>query len=293
MNRTVESLIQQGNTWFLAGNTNKALISYSKALKQSKTLDIVESYVQKNKDYLFEDQDLLKELLHTKYHILLVPRAISAIILSVKKQVEEKEKKNAYQRFRKIILSKHPKTPEQYVDVLIQQFENVSWQEMEFLSNILLEHGFNYYICDVDWLYHDRMKIRELRHFEHSLQKKAPTHISEIDTMTGYEFEDFLVTLFTKLGYTVEQRKRSHEQGLDLLLIRHEERIAVQVKRYSKPVGNKAIQEVHAARIYYHCQNALVVTNSRFTTSAKQLAERCKVELWDRKKLEEKIKTTM
>lgn len=103
----------------------------------------------------------------------------------------------------------------------------------------------------------------------------------EIDTMTGYEFEDFLVNLFTKLGYTVDQRKRSHEQDLDLLLIQHGERIAVQVKRYSKPVGNEAIQEANAARMYYRCQRALVVTNSSFTTSAKQLAERCNVELWD------------
>jgi HJR/Mrr/RecB family endonuclease len=106
-------------------------------------------------------------------------------------------------------------------------------------------------------------------------------------------FEDFLVNLFTKLGYTVERRKRSHEQGLDLLLLRHEERIAVQVKSYGKPVGNRAIQEANAARVYYRCQRALVVTNSCFTTSAKQLAERCNVELWDRKKLKEKIKTIM
>jgi HJR/Mrr/RecB family endonuclease len=65
------------------------------------------------------------------------------------------------------------------------------------------------------------------------------------------------------------------------------------VKRYNKPVGNKAVQEANAAQIYYRCYRALVVTNSSFTTPAKQLAERCKVELWDRKKLKEKIKTIM
>ena len=102
--------------------------------------------------------------------------------------------------------------------------------------------------------------------------------------MTGYEFEDFLVDPFTKLGYTVEQRKKSHEQGLDLLLLRYGERTAMQVKCYSNPVGNKAIQEVNTARMYYHFQGTLVVTNASFTTPAKELAERCDVELWDRKK---------
>lgn len=124
-------------------------------------------------------------------------------------------------------------------------------------------------------------------------KKKKPIKLSDIDSMSGYEFEDFLVNLFTKLGYTVEQRTRSHEQGLDLLLIRHGERIAVQVKRYNRPIGNKAIQEVNAARIFYRCERALVVTNASFTRSAIQLAERCNVDLWDRRILKEKIKENM
>jgi HJR/Mrr/RecB family endonuclease len=104
---------------------------------------------------------------------------------------------------------------------------------MEFLSNLLLENGFNYYVCDVDRLYHERSKILELARFEHSLQEKKPITLSTIDTMTGYEFEDFLVTIFTKSGYTVERRTRSHEQGLDFLLLQHGERTAVQVKRHN------------------------------------------------------------
>ncbi|VVB62000.1 Restriction endonuclease [uncultured archaeon] len=291
MKQTVESMITQANTWFLAGNTHKALLSYHKALQQAKALTIIENYIQKNKDDIFEDQDLLKELLHTKYHIRLVPGAISAILLSIKKQVEEKEQNKAYQRFKKNILSKNPKTPEQYVDALLQQNEKPSWQEMTFLSNMLLEHRHIYYVCDVDQLCHNQIRALELARFERSLREKKPEKFSEIDTMTGHEFEEFLIDLFTKMGYSVERKKQTHEQGLDLLLTRYGEKTAVQVKRYNKPVGNKAVQEANAARVYYRCQRALVVTNSRFTSSAKQLAERCDVELWDRKQLKEKIKT--
>lgn len=262
-------------------------------MKQSGALKIVVKYVQRNKDHLFEDQEMLYELLYTKYHMRLVHQALPLILLSTKKQVEEIEDEKAYQRFKKLILSKHPKSPSQFADVFLDAFENTSCKELEFLSKILREQGFNYSVCDADRLCHTQARARELKQFEQSLQKKKSTKISDIDTMTGYEFEDFLMSLFTKLGYRVEQRKRSHGQGLDFLLERHGERIACQVKRYKKPVGNKAIQEVIAARDYYRCQRALVVTNSRFTTAAKQLAERCGVELWDRKKLKEQLKKIM
>jgi HJR/Mrr/RecB family endonuclease len=289
MKETVESLIKKANTLFEAGNQNKALLYYQKALHDSKALPLVIEYIKKNKDNLEENQYLLKDLLQTKYHILLLPEAFRLLLNSIKKQVEKQEEKIAYQRFKKSILSKHPTTPEQYVDILLEQNENPFWQEIQFLSTLLLEHGFNYYLCDVDQLCHQRTRARELARFERSLQEKKPDILTEIDSMTGYEFEDFLIDLFTRLGHRVEQRKRSHEQGLDFLLERQGEKIACQVKRYTKPVGNKAIQEANAARDYYRCQRALVITNSIFTKSAIQLAERCKVELWDRNKLKELI----
>ncbi len=58
-------------------------------------------------------------------------------------------------------------------------------------------------------------------------------------------------------------------------------KIVVQCKRYSKPVGVKAVQEVHAAREYYHASRAAVATNSTFTRAARELAKRCGVELWE------------
>ena len=293
MKETVESWTKKGNTCFLAGKHNNAINYYYNALEQSGALKSVVKYVQKNTDDLSEDQQLLKELLQTKYDIHLVPGALPLILIATKNQIEEIEEKQAYQQFKKMILSKHPKTPEQYVDVLLHHFDNPPWQEMIYLSKLLLENGHNYYVCDVDQLIHERTRAPELKRFEQSLHKKNSTKLSDIDTMTGYEFEDFLIDLFTKMGYSVERRKQTHEQGLDLLLTRYGEKTAVQVKRYNKPVGNKAVQEANAARDFYRCHRALVVTNSRFTIPAKQLAERCNVELWDRKILKEKIKTIL
>jgi HJR/Mrr/RecB family endonuclease len=293
MKETIESLMRKANTLFEAGENKKAFLSYYKVLHRSQALPLVVEYIKKNKDNLEEDLYLLKDLLRTKYHILLLPEALRLLLNSIKKLLDEQDEKKAYQEFKKRILSKHPKTPEQYVDILLQQNENPFWQEIEFLSTLLLENGFTYYLCDVDQLCHERTRARDLVRFERSLREKKPDILTEIDSMTGHEFEDFLIDLFTRLGYRVERKKSSHEQGLDFLLERPGERIACQVKRYNEPVGNKAVQQALAARDYYKCHKALVVTNNRFTTSAKQLAERCNVELWDRNKLKELIKKRM
>jgi HJR/Mrr/RecB family endonuclease len=155
-----------------------------------------------------------------------------------------------------------------------------------------MEHGLKYSIFDIDQLCRLRTNTRKLTRFERSLDEKKPATFTKIDSMTGFEFEDFIVDLFTKLGYVVEKRKRSHEQGLDLLLFKHGERIAVQVKRNRRPVGNRAVQQAIAACVYYQSQRAIVVTNSTFTLPAKQLAARSNnVELWDRNVLKEKLQT--
>lgn len=107
----------------------------------------------------------------------------------------------------------------------------------------------------------------------------------KIDSMDGYEFEHYLKELFHLKDYKVKSTPLSNDQGADLLLNKNNEKIVVQAKRYSKPVGNKAVQEVIAAKHYYNCSKAIVITNNTFTRSAKQLAKRINVELWDRKEL--------
>lgn len=169
---TVESLTRQGNDWFLTGDNNKAFLCYYKALHQAKALTIVLRYIRRYKENLSENQEMLRTLLREKYHISLVPGAITVLLLNLKQQVDQREEQKAYQRFKVAILSQHPETPEQYVDALLEQFEFVSWQHLGFLSDLLLEHGFNYYVCDVDRLYHERSKTLELTRFERSLQEK-------------------------------------------------------------------------------------------------------------------------
>jgi restriction system protein len=109
--------------------------------------------------------------------------------------------------------------------------------------------------------------------------------LSEVDLLSGKDFETYLATRFRALGYKVEQTKLVGDYGADLVLTREGYRTVVQAKRYSKNVGIKAVQEVLGAKAKYKAQNAIVVTNSGYTREAVELAQSAGVELWGRERL--------
>jgi len=92
-------------------------------------------------------------------------------------------------------------------------------------------------------------------------------------SLRGQPFEDFLREVFEELGYAVEVTgKTPGDQGVDLLVARDAARIAVQAKGYAESVGNDAVQEVHTGMAFYQCHRCVVITNSRFTQQAHELA---------------------
>jgi len=74
---------------------------------------------------------------------------------------------------------------------------------------------------------------------------------------------------------------------VDLLLIIDERRVAVQLKRYTAPVGNAAVQQALAGMIHYKAKEAWVIPTTTFTKSARQLARSIGVRLIDRNELED------
>lgn len=90
--------------------------------------------------------------------------------------------------------------------------------------------------------------------------------------LRGTAFEDFLGEVFHELGYTVSKTKSTGDQGVDLLLSGGGRRIAVQAKGYKDSVGNKPVQEVYAGMTHYQCDVCVAVTNSHFTSGARDLA---------------------
>ena len=107
-----------------------------------------------------------------------------------------------------------------------------------------------------------------------------------IDMMDGHAFEEFLQEMFRTIGYYVELGRRTGDQGADLFAKRFGRKVVIQAKCYTDNVGNAAVQQVLAAKDVFGCDDAMVVTNSYFTASAKELAQATSVKLVDRVGLE-------
>lgn len=119
----------------------------------------------------------------------------------------------------------------------------------------------------------------------YEMNRLARSGVNDIDKMDGKTFEKYLEVLFIKLGYRVERTSYTGDYGADLLVGKDRTKTIIQAKRYKKKVGVKTIQEAVAAKGYYKCDKAMVVTNSFYTNQAKTLAHANKVELWDRNDL--------
>jgi restriction system protein len=121
------------------------------------------------------------------------------------------------------------------------------------------------------------------------LRRLSKSGIAEVDRMDGRTFEQFLGTVFRRLGYKVELTRYRGDYGADLVVVNDRTRMAVQAKRWTKTVGVKAVQEAVAAKGFYKGTHALVVANQRFTEQARRLARANAVELWDRDVLASKL----
>jgi restriction system protein len=139
------------------------------------------------------------------------------------------------------------------------------------------------------WLLLLAIALAKLAWRGYQLRRLSKSGIADIDGMTGHKFEDYLSTLFCRLGYRVELTSRHGDYGADLVVTKGKTRTAVQAKRWSKRIGVKAVQEAVASKGMYGCDAALVVANREFTQQAQKLARANKVELWGRAVLVEKL----
>lgn len=91
--------------------------------------------------------------------------------------------------------------------------------------------------------------------------------------MSGLEFEDHVARVARTCGLPVIMTPLTGDWGVDLIVGHRPNRIAVQCKRLSRPVGASAVQEVVAGAPMQDCTRTMVVTNNEFTPAARKLAE--------------------
>ena len=95
----------------------------------------------------------------------------------------------------------------------------------------------------------------------------------------GIKFENHCMEILKQHGWEVKETPNTGDQGVDLIATINDLRICIQCKDHKKAIGNKAVQEISAGKLFWKGTHAILVSKSGFTKSAQQLAKSNKVEL--------------
>jgi restriction system protein len=111
--------------------------------------------------------------------------------------------------------------------------------------------------------------------------RELATRFEMVRAMSGPQFEVFVADLFRAMGHRATMLGGAGDQGVDIVMTYHGERVAVQCKNYRRAAGNKPVQEVFAGARHHGCQRAWVVAPLGYTRGAHELAQSTGVSLYD------------
>jgi restriction system protein len=94
-----------------------------------------------------------------------------------------------------------------------------------------------------------------------------------VEEMSGEQFEDYVAQIVRSCGLPVIMTTVTGDWGVDLIVGHRPDRVAIQCKRHSRPIGAGAVQEVVAGAPMQGCTRTMVVSNQEFTPAARRLAE--------------------
>lgn len=170
------------------------------------------------------------------------------------------------------------KKPEYYIDEVhsrgSRQYGVEKWLK-DFIDNVLLSQ-----LKGKDRTAYDEYELKCLiRERIEQIQLDYMISIGYYDSMTPLMFETFCKRRLERCGWTVSLTPQSGDQGVDLLAQKDGLQVAIQCKKYSKSVGNRAVQEIIAGAMYYNISQMAVVTTSQYTNPAHDLALSANVKL--------------
>ena len=97
--------------------------------------------------------------------------------------------------------------------------------------------------------------------------------------LTPVEYERHCGAFLEQDGWDVCYTPASGDGGADFIAEKCGIRLIAQVKNYSKPVGNKAVQEANSAVRLYNGTSACVIAPRGFTPQAQREAQTLGIEL--------------
>ncbi len=139
------------------------------------------------------------------------------------------------------------------------------------------------------YIYEEEEETEKKRKHTESLlvEKEIPKGISieDTDDMTDKEFEKLIIVLYLKQGYTSFQTRNTEVGDTEIFAKNEQSEITIRAKCCNCAVDGNTVQKIVDERSSYDSTNIMIITNSMFTLSARQIAEQNCISLCDRNML--------
>ena len=131
-------------------------------------------------------------------------------------------------------------------------------------------------VCIGIYIYYKSIKREERERIREERERKEKERFEAgyQENMSGEDYEKYCKYILKQRGWIIKLTPKSGDQGVDLIASKEFLKVCIQCKRYSKPVGNKAVQEIFTGKQFYNGSHGVLVSNAKFTKSAKDLASR-------------------
>ena len=116
------------------------------------------------------------------------------------------------------------------------------------------------------------LALKTVRDLIFAYENNTQPKVRNLDDVSPIDFEHECADLLNQTGWMARVTQASGDQGIDVIATYGNMKAVFQVKKYSQPVGNSAVQEIIAGKAFEQAHVAAVVTNVTYTASAKQLA---------------------
>lgn len=149
-------------------------------------------------------------------------------------------------------------------------FTGVSWPVIIQLVSALLLLWVLFYVLYIPIMsiWNEAADIFEWLHIRRVIRATP-----DIDKLSWSEFEHYVADRLKRQGYTDVRLTEHYDLGIDIVARKNGVTWGVQVKHYKNTVRIEAVREAVAALRVYKCDRAMVVTNSFFTSPARELAK--------------------
>lgn len=125
-----------------------------------------------------------------------------------------------------------------------------------------------------------RIKVKQFEsdtnNFEYWARKKQRDYWKGL---SGHGFEGALAQLFRKKGYTATVSKSGGDEGIDIILENNSERIIVQCKAHSKPIGPVIARELYGAMTHFNATKGMLASTNGFTPGVYEFVKGKNIEL--------------